>query len=138
MTKREQVLAALADALVWPGIAVHRNDADLNDIPSDGLVILHDGDPGQPEVTLSPLEYHYEHRAELDLMVTEGCGTTRFDLLVKRIGERLAEDRTLGGLCDWLEAQAPAPSDVPVEGSAPIRAATIIVTLHYSTPDPLG
>lgn len=137
-TKREAVLAALALALQVPGVWVRRNDADLTDIPPDGLVILHDGDPGQPDVTLSPLEYHYQHRAELDLMVVEADCEARFDQLAARIGQALAVDRTLGGLCDWVEAEAPAPADVPVEGFAPIRAATIRVTLHYSTPDPLG
>lgn len=138
MTKREQVLTALAQVLCAPGVWVRRNDADLAEIPDDGLVVLHDGDPGQPEVTLSPLAYHYQHRAELDVMVIEGGVSAKFDRLAERIGALIAADRTLGGLCDWIEAEAPAPSDVPVEGSAPIRAATIVVTLHYTTPDPLG
>ena len=138
MTKREQVLTALAQVLCAPGVWVRRNDADLAEIPDDGLVVLHDGDPGRPEVTLSPLAYHYQHRAELDVMVIEGGVSAKFDRLAERIGALIAADRTLGGLCDWIEAEAPAPSDVPVEGSAPIRAATIVVTLHYTTPDPLG
>jgi hypothetical protein len=138
MTKREQVLAALAQALTVPGIWVRRNDADLAEIPPDGLVVLHDGSPGQPDVTLSPLEYHYQHRAELDVMVVEDDSNDPFDALAARIGQALDADRTLGGLCDWIEAEAPAPADVPVEGAAPIRAATITIVLHYSTPDPLG
>jgi hypothetical protein len=136
MTRREQVLAALAEALCLPGIHARRNDADLNALGDEGLVVLHDGNPGQPEVTLSPLEYHYRHRAELDVLVIDDGDA--FDRLAERIGAALAADRTLGGLCDWIEAEAPAPSDVPVEGAQPIRAATIIVTLYYSTPDPLG
>ena len=132
------MLTALAQVLCAPGVWVRRNDADLAEIPDDGLVVLHDGDPGQPEVTLSPLAYHYQHRAELDVMVIECGSSAKFDLLAERIGALIAADRTLGGLCDWIEAEAPAPSDVPVEGSAPIRAATIVVTLHYTTPDPLG
>ncbi len=50
----------------------------------------------------------------------------------------LAADRTLGSLCDWVEAEAPQPVDLPVEGAASLKAAVIQVVLHYSTADPLG
>lgn len=33
-------------------------------VPTDGLLILRDGEPGEPEVTLSPLRYHYQNRCE--------------------------------------------------------------------------
>jgi hypothetical protein len=138
MTRREQILTALAAALGTAGNPVPRNDADLSAIPATGLVVLHDGNPGQPEITLSPLEYHYTHRAELDVMVIADDATGAFDVLAEQIGARLALDRTLGGLCDWCEAEAPAPSDVPVDGSQPIRAASIGILIFYSTPDPLG
>lgn len=138
MTRREQILTALSVALGAPGAPIIRNDADLGDIPPGGLLVLHDGAPGDPEVTMSPLEYHYTHRAELDVMVIADDATGVFDALVETIGLRLAADRTLGGLCDWVEAEAPAPSDVPVDGARPIRAATIGILLTYSTPDPLG
>lgn len=139
MTRREQILTALAVALGTPGSPLPRNEADLDLLqPGVPLVVLHDGVPGQPEVTMSPLTYHYEHRADLDVMVIDGDATAAFDALVEAIGIRLAVDRTLGGLCDWVEAEAPAPSDVPVEGSQPIRAASIGLVLFYATPDPLG
>jgi len=57
---------------------------------------------------------------------------------LQTIGTALAADRTLGGLCDWVEAQAPQPVDMPVEGAAALKAAIIPVILTYSTADPLG
>ncbi len=66
--------------------------------------------PGEPEVTLSPLRYHYAHRAEIEAVVQ---GTTRdaaLDTLCASIGAALATDRTLGGLCDWVEAKHRARS----------------------------
>ena len=45
---------------------------------------------------------------------------------------------TLGGLCDWVEAEAPRPVDLPVEGAASLKAAVIPVVLHYSTADQLA
>ena len=89
-------------------------------------------------MTLSPLTYFYEHRAELEVVIQ--AGTERdvlFDALTADIGAALATDRTLGGLCDWVEAEAPEPVDLPIEGAAALKAAVIIVVLHYATIDPL-
>jgi hypothetical protein len=61
-----------------------------------------------------------------------------FDTLCASIATAIAANRTLGGLCDWVEAEAPRPIDLPVEGAASLKAAVIPVILHYSTADPLG
>ena len=61
-----------------------------------------------------------------------------FDALCTSIGAAISADRTLGGLCDWVEAEAPRPVDLPVEGTATLKAAIITVILHYSTTNPLS
>lgn len=142
-SKRETVLAALYTslraALTLNFTEVLRGDGLPEDVPDRGLVILRDGTPGAPEVTLSPLAYHYQHRADVELFVAgrDGRRDSDFDTLATRVGAVLIADRTLGGLCDWVEAEAPEPSDLPVEGAETIKAAVIAVTLHYSTSDPL-
>jgi len=139
-TRREQVLSALHDQLkgITGGVAVLRNASLPERIPDAGLLILRDGTPGEPEVTLSPLRYHYQHRAEIEAVVQGASRDTGFDTLCASIGAALAADRTLGGLCDWVEAEAPQPVDLPVDGAASLKAAVIPVVLHYSTADPLG
>ena len=108
-------------------------------VPADGLLILRDGEPGEPEVTLSPLRYHYQHRAELEVVVQAPNGrASAFDTLIAAIGTALDSDRTLGGLCDWVEAEAPASLDLPVEGAVTLKAAVITVVLHYTTTGPLA
>ena len=90
-------------------------------------------------MTLSPLRYHYQHRAEIEAVVQGGTDRdAAFDTLTASIGTALAADRTLGGLCDWVEAEAPRPVDLPVDGAATLKAAVIPVVLHYSTSDPLA
>ena len=109
-------------------------------VPAGGLVILRDGEPGEPEVTLSPLVYHYQHRAELEVIVQDKTSPDRdadFDTLTANIGAAIATDQTLGGLCDWVEAEAPRPVDLPVEGGQALKAAVIPVVLHYSTANPV-
>ena len=141
-TARETILQALFAALqAVPGATALREEVLPDRLPTGGLVILRDGDPGTPEVTLSPLAYHYEHRAEIEVIVQGKTPVARasvFDTLVQAIGAALTTDRTLGGLCDWAEAQAPQPVDLPVEGAAALKAAIIPVILTHSTTDPLG
>ena len=137
-TLRETILAALhARLLELPATAL-RGDVLPERVPDAGLLILRDGEPGEPEVTLSPLAYHYQHRAEIEAVVQGPDRDVLFDMLTAIIGTALATDRTLGGLCDWVEAEAPQPVDMPVEGAASLKAAVIPVVLHYSTADPLA
>ena len=138
-TTRETVLAALL-ARLSPLAALSLRDEVLPErIPAAGLIIMRDGQPGEPEVTLSPLRYHYQHRAELEVVVKAGTGrASAFDTLIAAIGTALEADRTLGGLCDWIEPEAPASIDLPIEGAAALKAAVITVVLHYTTTGPLA
>ena len=138
-TTRETILAAL-HARLQPLVALTLRDEVLPErIPPAGLIILRDGQPGEPEVTLSPLRYHYQHRAELEVVVQAGTGrASAFDTLIAAIGTTLEIDRTLGGLCDWVEPEAPASVDLPIEGAAALKAAIVTVVLHYTTNGPLA
>ena len=137
-SKRELVLAALHARLQTLAVPVMRGEVLPERIPATGLIILRDGKPGEPEETLSPLTYFYEHRAELEVVIQAGTGRdVLFDTLTANIGAAITTDRTLGGLCDWIEAEAPEPIDLPIEGAAALKAAVIIVVLHYASPDPL-
>ncbi|MCW3780337.1 acyl-CoA transferase [Defluviimonas salinarum] len=135
---REMIIRALATVLQGSGNEVLRGEVLPERVPAAGLLILRDGDPGEPEVTLSPLTYHYQHRAEIEAVVQGTSRDTTFDTLTASIATALTADRTLGGLCDWVEAEAPRPVDLPVEGAASLKAAVIPVVLHYSTADPLA
>jgi hypothetical protein len=134
---RETILAALHARLSAMPATALRGDVLPERVPADGLLILREGEPGEPEVTLSPLRYHYQHRAEIEAVVQGTGRDAAFDALCAGIGTAIAADRTLGGLCDWIEAEAPRPVDLPVEGAASLKAAVITVILHYSTADPL-
>jgi hypothetical protein len=140
MTTRETILTALVDLLrTVPRVPVLRGEVLPERVPPEGLMILRDGSPGEPGVTLSPLIYHYQHRAELEVIVQSGTQRDGlFDRLIGRIGSAIGADRTLGGRCDWVEAEAPEPVDLPVEGGASMKAAEVPIILHYATSDPFG
>ena len=139
-TTCETILTALADLLsTIPHAPVLRGEVLPERIPPAGLMILRDGNPGEPGVTLSPLMYHYQHRAELEVIVQSTAQRdSLFDALTAQIGAVIAADRSLGGLCDWVEPEAPEPVDLPVEGGGSLKAAIVPVLLHYATADPLG
>ena len=141
-SRREAALQGLLALLTTvPGATVERDSAVPERVPEGGLVILRDGDPGRPDCTLSPLIYHYDHAARLEVFVQAGQSAARaiaLDGLLRAIGTALATDRTLGGSCEWLAWSAPITEDLPVAGGAAIKAASVVVTLSYSTDDPLG
>ena len=76
--------------------------------------------------------------AEIEAVVQGEGRNTSFDALCASIGAVISADRTLGGRCDWVEAEAPRPVDLPIEGAASLKAAVIPIILHYSTADPLA
>jgi hypothetical protein len=143
-SKREQVLKALLAALgsTRPaGATLLRNAVLPGRIPAAGLMILRDGDPGEPAFLFSPPRWFYEHQAEIDVPVdgaTPAARDAAFDLLLQAIGLALAADRTLGSLVDYALPEAPVPLDLPVEGAEAIKAASIGVVLPYDVGDPLA
>jgi hypothetical protein len=140
-SKREDVLAALHDLLsTLTGVSVLRNVELPTKVGAAGLMILRDGQPGEPtDVTLSPLTYHYEHRAELEVFwqAREGQRDDAWDDLSRRVGELVMGNRTLGGRCDWVDADSVEPSDLYSPGGDGIKAATINLVLVYGTANPL-
>jgi len=116
---------------------------------------LRDGNPGEPEVLLSPLVYQWTHIAEIDVLIEapdasrdaafdvliEASDATRdaaFDGLLAAVATAITADRDLGGLVDWIDGANPAPLDLAEDGAETIKAATVAVTLHYDTQSPLG
>jgi hypothetical protein len=142
-SRREEVLNAVRAliATALPAAKVERNAAKPERIPSGGLVILRDGDPGDPEVTLSPLTYIYAHRIPIEIAVLAAASLTReqaLDQVLSAIGEAVEADRTLGGLCDFLEPEAPSIDDLEATGTVAGRWADAVILASYATTNPLN
>ncbi|OXS18851.1 acyl-CoA transferase, partial [Pseudomonas fluorescens] len=60
LSSRETILSALYLQLQVLDATVLRGEVLPERIPPEGLLTLRDGDPGEPELTLSPLAYHYQ------------------------------------------------------------------------------
>ncbi len=138
---REQILAALLTRLETVPDATIKREAPLPEtVPAGGLIILRDGDPGDPEVVLSPVTYLWEHQTEIEVILQRGQGddSAALDALLMTVGGALAADRSLGGLAEWLDWGAPKTSGLAIDGAAALRGATVPITIHYGSSDPLG
>ncbi len=138
---REQILAALLARLEAVPDATAKREAPLPEtVPAGGLIILRDGDPGDPEVVLSPVTYLWEHQTEIEVILQRGQDddSVTLDALLMAVGAALAADRSLAGLAEGLGWGAPKTTGLAIDGAAALRGATVPVTIHYASPDPLG
>ena len=56
------------------------------------MIVFSDGDPGPPDIILSPLTYHYDHAARLEVFAQAGQPAARaiaLDGLLRAIGAAL-------------------------------------------------
>jgi len=89
--KAEQVLQALKALLeTVPDAVVERNSVLPEKVPAGGLIILRDGDPGEPEEALGGFgNTYYQHAVAIEVYVEEGDAVARaaaFDALPQSCG----------------------------------------------------
>jgi len=142
-SKREQVLSALfanLQALETSQVKVYR-DLDKPQKVEGGLIIMHEGTSEQPDVLLSPLTYIYQHLVNIEVLVQDADSAARdieIDALLSAIGIVITHDRSLGGLAEWAEAEAPAFVEEPIEGAPTVKMAQLSVMVRFVTNDPLN
>lgn len=142
-SKPEQVLEAIKALLVTvPNAKVERNTAVPEKIPTGGLIVLRDGDPGEPETALGGIGgVYYSHGIEIELYIEDGDATARdaaFDGLVQAIGTALEAEPTLGGLAFGMTYGRPEINTEAVAGAPAIKSGVMTVTVEYETTSPLG
>jgi hypothetical protein len=142
-SKAEQVLDALKAVLgTVTGAVAERNNVLPEKIPSSGLIILRDGEPGEPEQALGGFaNAYYAHAVEIEVYIERGDAAVRdaaFDELLQQIGTALEADPTLGGLAFGLTYGRPDASIEAVPGAPAIKSATLTVSVDYETAAPLA
>jgi hypothetical protein len=142
-SKAEQVLETVKAQLeTLTGAVVERNSVLPEKIPTGGLIIVRDGDAGEPEQALGGFgSTYYQHAVAIEIYVEEGDAAVRdtaFDNLLQRIGVALDADPTLGDLAFGLAYGRPEASIEAVPGAPAIKSATLTVTVDYETDAPLS
>jgi hypothetical protein len=120
-----------------PDTVVERNSVLPEKIPDGGLIILRDGDPGEPEQTLGGFgNAYYQHAVEIEVYVEEGDAAARdaaFGDLLQQIGVALEADPSLGDLAFGMTYGRPEPAIEAVAGAPAIKSAALTVTVDYET-----
>ena len=142
-SKAEQVLDALKALLeTVPDAVVERNSVLPEKIPPGGLIILRDGDPGEPGQALGGFgSTYYQHAVEIEVYLEEGDAAARdaaFDALLQGVGTALETDPTLDGLVFGMTYGRPEPNIEAVAGAPAIKTATLTVTVDYESDAPLA
>ena len=143
MTSRHEAVLSSIYAILAGALAarVRRNEVLPERVPAEGLIIVRDGEPGEPDVTLNPRTEFYAHRVEIEAYVTRdatGGGEAALDALLGAVGAALRIDPSLDGLAENLTPSAPETGALAIEGAAPVLTARLAVTVEYLVSDPLA
>ena len=138
MSQRENAIGALFAVLgqLSLGTTVKRNAALPERIADHAMAILRDGEMGEPEVSLSPLTYHWQHQVAIELFVADPDASTRdarMDGLLVELAALIEADRTLAGVVEYAEIGQPKFDELAPEGTSGIKACLLPVVLHYSS-----
>jgi len=137
-SRREQILQALLTQLQTVALVkVERNRMRPERVPPEGLLILRDGELGEPEVLLSPLLYVWTHVARLEIYSSSGDLDGHMDALLVSVGAALSANPTLGSLIDLMDIGPPDFDGAAPEGGPDIKAAIVPIRLTYETTHPL-
>jgi hypothetical protein len=104
-----------------------------------GNVVMRDGDPGEPEVLMSPRTWIYTRPISLEIAPYLGgdAQETVARMLVP-LRDAINQNPTLSGLCDWIEPVAPVPDEADVAGAETLTWFTVDLLVTYATNNPLG
>ena len=143
MSQRENAIGALFAVLgqLSLGTMVKRNAALPERIADHAMAILRDGEMGEPEVSLSPLTYHWQHQVAIELFVADpdaAARDARMDGLLTELASLIEADRTLAGVVEYAEIGQPKFDELAPEGTSGIKACLLPVVLHYSSAGPLS
>jgi len=143
MSQRENAIGALFAVLgqLSLGSTVKRNAALPERVTDQTMSILRDGEMGEPEVSLSPLTYHWQHQVAIELFVADpdaSARDARMDDLLVELATLIEADRTLGGVIEYAEIGPPKFDELAPDGTGGIKACLLPVVLHYSSTGPLN
>ena len=143
MSQRENAIGALLAVLgqLSLGTTVKRNASLPERIADHAMAILRDGEMGEPEVSLSPLTYHWQHQVAIELFVADpdaAARDARMDSLLTDLAVLIESDRTLTGVVEYAEIGPPKFDELAPEGTSGIKTCLLPVVLHYSSSGPLN
>jgi hypothetical protein len=109
------------------------------DATTAGVVIMSDGDPGEPEVILSPRCYAWEHTVPFEITAKGDNRRATVKAIIDLFPPALAADPTLGGAVDFASLETGwTADDYAMDGVETEYSAKLTVTLSYVTASGAG
>lgn len=142
VSSREAAVAALHAAISTalasrsPAPQVLRGETVPQRIAPGGLVMIQDGETVEETAILSPLRWQVRHVAEIVVVVpgaTPEARAASLDALLVDVAAAVVADRTLNGAVEWAQPESPSFDDLEFEGAASVRAASVPVSLWFTT-----
>jgi hypothetical protein len=142
VSSREAAIAALHLAISTalasrpPTPQVLRGGTVPQRIAAGGLVMIQDGETVEETAILSPLRWQIRHVAAVVVVapgVTPEVRAAALDALLVDIADAVVADRMLGGAVEWAQPESPSFDDLDFDGAAAIRAASVPVSLWFTT-----
>lgn len=130
---RETAMLALVTALETTNALVSRDTGVPETIPPEGLIVVAEG-AATIEPILSPLSQAVEQIIDIDVHVVGADETARasaIDDLLVAVSTALTDDRTLGGVIEFLDVEPPDFEVFEAAGAA--KAARLSVILFFTT-----
>jgi hypothetical protein len=142
-SQRESAIGALFAVLgqMSLGVMTKRNASLPERLSEHAMAVLRDGEMGEPEVSLSPLTYHWQHQVAIEIFVADPDASERdkrMDGLLVELAALIEADRTLGGVIEYAEIGPPKFDELAPDGVSGIKACLLFVVLHYSSSGPLN
>ena len=142
-SQRESAIGALFAVLgqLSLGVMTKRNASLPERLSEHAMAVLRDGEMGEPEVSLSPLTYHWQHQVAIEIFVADPDASERdkrMDELLVELAALIEADRTLGGVIEYAEIGPPKFDELAPDGVSGIKACLLPVVLHYSSSGPLN
>jgi hypothetical protein len=142
-SQRESAIGALFAVLrqLSLGVMTKRNASLPERLSEHAMAVLRDGEMGEPEVSLSPLTYHWQHQVAIEIFVADPDASERdkrMDGLLVELAALIEADRTLDGVIEYAEIGPPKFDELAPDGVSGIKACLLPVVLHYSSSGPLN
>ena len=144
MSVRNNCIAALEAAIrAAVTVPVTRDETRAREVPAGGLILLREGDGDVDQVIMSPLMYQMRHTVPVVIMVkhttTVAAARAALDALLLGVHAAVVSNRTLGGLADWVQPNAPSFEEEEQDGAGAMLAAQLPIEIQFTAPDsPVG
>ncbi len=134
MSAANEILTALHGLIGGVGAQVLRNASLPASVPDGALLVMRDGQPGEPRQYMggAHLIERYRHVVDVEIYSAAAAPEAEIYGIHEEIAALVRIDVTLGGRVESASVGACEVDAIPVEDGAPIVYGVVPITLSYT------